>query len=77
MVLIRILGGLDYWRYGAEQAALSAERSGVTLIIVPGCDKPMSGFTATRRFRPMSRTRLAMLSRWRGLENAGLALGVG
>lgn len=36
-VLVRLLGGLDYWRYGVEEFARTARANGTTLAIVPGC----------------------------------------
>ena len=38
-VLVRLLGGLDYWRYGVEELAAVARRHGVALAVVPGCDR--------------------------------------
>ncbi|WP_419730010.1 cobaltochelatase subunit CobN [Lichenicola sp.] len=35
-VLVRLLGGLDYWRYGAEELAATCRRHGVPLVLVPG-----------------------------------------
>ncbi len=35
-VLVRLLGGLDYWRYGAEELASTCRRHGVPLALVPG-----------------------------------------
>lgn len=35
-ILIRLLGGLDYWRYGVEQVRAMADRKGIALAIVPG-----------------------------------------
>jgi cobaltochelatase CobN len=35
-VLVRLLGGLEYWRYGAEELAAAARREGFALAIVPG-----------------------------------------
>jgi cobaltochelatase CobN len=40
IVVIRCLGGLDYWRYGIERAALAARANGVTLVVLPGDDRP-------------------------------------
>ncbi|MDE3177684.1 MAG: cobaltochelatase subunit CobN, partial [Pseudomonadota bacterium] len=34
-VLIRLLGGLDYWRYGVEEIARAVRASGAALAIVP------------------------------------------
>lgn len=35
-VLVRLLGGMDYWRYGVEELALAACRDGFMLAVVPG-----------------------------------------
>ena len=40
IVVIRCLGGLDYWRYGIERCAAVARAAGIPLVIVPGCDRP-------------------------------------
>ena len=39
-VLVRLLGGLDYWRYGAGELAALARSSGFHLAIVPGDHRP-------------------------------------
>ncbi len=35
-VLVRLLGGLDYWRYGVEELAKAARAHGFALAIIPG-----------------------------------------
>ena len=40
IVVIRCLGGLDYWRYGTERAAAAARANGVALAVLPGDDRP-------------------------------------
>ncbi|MFI5010986.1 MAG: cobaltochelatase subunit CobN [Hyphomicrobiales bacterium] len=35
-VLVRLLGGLDYWRYGVEELSRTARQHGFALAIVPG-----------------------------------------
>jgi len=40
MVVIRCLGGLDYWRYGIERASGVARANGVRLAVLPGDDRP-------------------------------------
>jgi cobaltochelatase CobN len=40
IVVIRCLGGLDYWRYGIERAAAAARANGVRLVVLPGDDRP-------------------------------------
>ncbi|MGV2979018.1 cobaltochelatase subunit CobN [Camelimonas sp. ID_303_24] len=39
VVVARILGGLDWWRYGCEQLAATARRHGVALALLPGEDR--------------------------------------
>ncbi|GJE26296.1 cobaltochelatase subunit CobN [Methylobacterium organophilum] len=40
VVLIRCLGGLDYWRYGIERAAQACRAHGVKLAVLPGDERP-------------------------------------
>ncbi len=40
LVVARVLGGLGYWRYGAEQYAAHLHAAGVPLALLPGDDKP-------------------------------------
>ncbi len=40
VVIVRSLGGLDYWRYGFERLAEMCRQSGVHLIALPGDDRP-------------------------------------
>ncbi len=35
-VVVRLLGGLDYWRYGAEEAAALCRARGIALALLPG-----------------------------------------
>ena len=35
-IVIRLLGGLDYWRYGAEEIAHAARAQGLSLALLPG-----------------------------------------
>ncbi|AHB48208.1 cobaltochelatase [Hyphomicrobium nitrativorans NL23] len=39
LVIVRGLGGLDYWRYGFEQIAAAARRHGIHFIALPGDDR--------------------------------------
>ncbi|SFI31559.1 cobaltochelatase subunit CobN [Methylobacterium brachiatum] len=48
LVVIRCLGGLDYWRYGIERCAAAARAHGVVLAVLPGDDRPdprLAGFS--------------------------------
>ncbi|MHB2209591.1 cobaltochelatase subunit CobN [Methylobacterium sp. CM6257] len=40
LVVIRCLGGLDYWRYGVERCAEAARAHGIVLVVLPGDDRP-------------------------------------
>ncbi|WP_424967030.1 cobaltochelatase subunit CobN [Dinoroseobacter sp. S375] len=40
LVIARVLGGLGYWRYGAEQYAARVAAAGGHVILLPGDDKP-------------------------------------
>lgn len=35
-VVIRLLGGVDYWRYGAEEVSATCRRNGIALAMLPG-----------------------------------------
>jgi len=35
-VLVRLLGGLDWWRYGVDELSVAARNRGIALAIVPG-----------------------------------------
>ncbi|MBT4490462.1 MAG: cobaltochelatase subunit CobN [Rhodospirillaceae bacterium] len=40
LVIIRLLGGVNYWPYGVEQVVDCCRREGIPLAIVPGDDQP-------------------------------------
>ena len=53
LVVIRCLGGLDYWRYGIERCAAAARAHGVVLAVLPGDDRPdprLAGFSTDPHF---------------------------
>src|SRR5471032_3680822 len=39
-VIVRCLGGLDYWRYGLERIADAARDNGILFAALPGDDRP-------------------------------------
>src|SRR5262245_42976594 len=39
VILVRLLGGLDWWRYGIEQLAALARTRGIALSVLPGEDR--------------------------------------
>ncbi|KNY23003.1 cobaltochelatase subunit CobN [Methylobacterium sp. ARG-1] len=53
LVVIRCLGGLDYWRYGIESCAAAARAHGVVLAVLAGDDRPdprLAGFSTDPDF---------------------------
>ena len=40
LIIVRCLGGLDYWRYGFERLADIARSKGILLVALPGDDRP-------------------------------------
>ena len=39
VILVRLLGGLDWWRYGVERLAAIARERGIALAVLPGEDR--------------------------------------
>src|SRR5207253_3756461 len=39
VIVVRLLGGLDFWRYGAERLAAMARERGAKLALLPGEDR--------------------------------------
>ena len=39
VIVVRLLGGLDWWRYGAEQLGALARERGIALALLPGEDR--------------------------------------
>ena len=52
LVILRILGGVEYWRYGLERFEEEARAGGLDLIVLPGDDKWDEDLTA-RSTRPL------------------------
>ena len=64
-VVIRLLGGLDYWRYGAEEIAHAARTQGIPLALLPGDGR------ADARLAELSTVDEAMLARLDAFFAAG------
>jgi cobaltochelatase CobN len=39
VILVRLIGGLDWWRYGVERLAATARARGIALAVLPGEDR--------------------------------------
>jgi len=65
VVLVRQLGGLDWWRYGAERLAAMARTRGIALALLPGEDQD------DPRLADLSTLPRAELARWLAYFRAG------
>lgn len=73
-VLVRLLGGLDYWRYGGEQLGKRCRELGIALAIVPGDGRPDLRLAALSTVASEDLTRLEALLDVGGVENTRAAL---
>lgn len=73
-VLVRLLGGLDYWRYGGEQLSRRCRELGVALAIVPGDGRPDLRLAALSTLASDDLARLEALLDEGGIENTRAAL---
>ncbi len=39
VLVVRLLGGMDWWRYGVERLAVGARAKGIALAVLPGEDR--------------------------------------
>ena len=75
-VLVRCLGGLDYWRYGIEQLAEACRRDGIPLVVLPGDDRPDERLAAYGTVEPrFAAELLAYFHTGGGAENMRRLLG--
>ncbi len=68
-VLVRCLGGLDYWRYGLERLAATCRAHGIPLAVLPGCDRPDPRLAEISTVTPALRDALDGYVRAGGPEN--------
>ena len=68
-VLVRLLGGLDYWRYGGEQLSRHCRELGIALAIVPGDGRPDMRLAALSTVSGDDLARLEALLDAGGVEN--------
>jgi cobaltochelatase CobN len=74
VVIVRCLGGLDYWRYGLERIADAARDNGILFAALPGDDRPDPRLASAST---MPREKLELLDlffREGGADNLGNAL---
>ena len=73
-ILIRLLGGIDYWRYGVEQVSALAAAKGIALAIIPGDGRPDPRLDAASNLPPSTLRRLKTLCDNGGADSARAAL---
>ena len=74
VVLLRCLGGLEYWRYGLERIGTAAKAGGIMLAALPGDDRPDPRLAELSTVPPEALERLDRYFRGGGPENLRQAL---
>src|SRR6201999_2740347 len=73
-ILIRLLGGIDYWRYGIEQVVALAAAKQIALAVIPGDGRPDPRLDAASNLPPSTLRRLKTLCDNGGPDSARAAL---
>jgi cobaltochelatase CobN len=74
LIVVRCLGGLDYWRYGFERLSEVARRRGILLAALPGDDRPDPRLTGLSTAPESAVALLDRYFREGGPENLGQAV---
>src|SRR3984957_19965980 len=69
VILVRLLGGLDWWRYGIERLAVLARERGIALAVLPGEDRDDPRLAAASTLSPGELDILLAFFREGGREN--------
>src|SRR6266436_2515543 len=69
VILVRLLGGLDWWRYGIERLSVLARERGITLAVLPGEDRDDPRLAAASTLPPHELDCLLGFFREGGREN--------
>ncbi len=70
LVVVRLLGGVGYWTYGAEQVVAACKRNGIPLALLPGDDNPDPELARLSSLSPEACHRLWQYCVQGGLDNA-------
>jgi len=73
-IVVRLLGGLDYWRYGVEEVAALCRGRGIALAVLPGDALPDPRLAALSTIAEGALTRLDACFRHGGPANMARAL---
>lgn len=74
IIVVRLLGGLDYWRYGAEELAALCRARGIALALLAGDQREDGGLAALATVPRAALARLDRFLRAGGIENFARAL---
>jgi len=74
LVIVRSLGGLDYWRYGFDRIADTCRENGVLLVALPGDDRADARLSALSTVPAEAAALFDRYFRAGGAENLGNAL---
>ena len=69
VIVIRLLGGLDWWKYGIERLAVLARERGIALAVLPGEDRDDARLEAASTLPPDELHALLSFFREGGREN--------
>jgi len=69
VIVVRLLGGLDWWKYGIERLAAVARERGIALAILPGEDRDDTRLAAASTLPPPELDILLQYFREGGREN--------
>jgi cobaltochelatase CobN len=73
-IVVRLLGGMDYWRYGVEELASAARTHGIALALVPGDSRPDGRLAALSTVPAAGLEKLERYWREGGAANARASL---
>jgi cobaltochelatase CobN len=69
VIVVRLLGGLDWWKYGVERLAALARERGIALAVLPGEDRDDARLVEASTLPPSERDTLLRYFREGGREN--------
>lgn len=75
-VILRLVGGLDRWRYGVEEVSAICRTTGAVLAVLPGDGSGDAAMTRCGTIEPQIALRLDVLMREGGLANAAHVLSI-
>ncbi len=69
VIVVRLLGGLDWWKYGIERLSALARERGIALAVLPGEDRDDARLAAASTLPPQELDALLRFFREGGREN--------